>query len=163
MAGVGKAALVGAISGVAFGAIGKGVKAVSGAIKASKAIKYTTGTAGEIGKIGEKISGIIKNTEKIRINGHIRIPDGLNRAKKLLQEVKNVKSLSLTSQIRDSMQYSKMMNYKMELFIRPNTYLSGPLKQAIKDYGVIIKYSIFGDLEIFYRQNSKILPILIER
>ena len=35
-AGVGKAALVGAVTGVTFGAIGKGVKAASGAIKATK-------------------------------------------------------------------------------------------------------------------------------
>lgn len=34
--GVGKAALVGAVTGVAFGAVGKGIKAASGAIKASK-------------------------------------------------------------------------------------------------------------------------------
>lgn len=45
MAGVGKAALVGAISGIAFGAIGKGIKAVSGAVKASKSVKAATRVA----------------------------------------------------------------------------------------------------------------------
>ena len=136
--GVGKAALIGAITGVTFGAIGKAAKAAKSAIKASKVAKYTTGTANQIGKIGEKISGIIKNTKKFNVNGRVRIPDGITR--KFVQEVKNVKSLSLTSQLRDYMQLANSMGKRLELFIRPNTYLSGPLKQAIKQYGVKITY-----------------------
>lgn len=134
----GNAALIGAITGVTFGAIGKAAKAAKSAIKASKVAKYTTGTANQIGKIGEKISGIIKNTKKFNVNGRVRIPDGITR--KFVQEVKNVKSLSLTSQLRDYMQLANSMGKRLELFIRPNTYLSGPLKQAIKQYGVKITY-----------------------
>lgn len=136
--GVGKAALAGAISGVALGAIGKGVKAVSSTIKATKAAKYTTGTINQIGKIGEKISGIIKNNTKYFVNGRWRIPDGIT--KKFVQEVKNVKSLSLTSQLKDSIQLAQNMGKRMELFIRPDTYLSGPLKQAIKQYNIKVTY-----------------------
>ncbi len=127
----------GACDGFMLGALG----GAAAALKAGKLAKYTTGTAGQIGKIGEKLSGIIKNTKSFRMaSGNMRIPDGLSWSKKLLQEVKNVKSLSLTSQLRDYMQFSKANGLAMELFIRPNTYLSGPLKQAIAQYGVTIKY-----------------------
>ena len=44
-AGVGKAALAGAITGVAFGAVGKGIKAISGAVKASKSVKMAAKAA----------------------------------------------------------------------------------------------------------------------
>ena len=138
--GIGKAALTGAITGLAFGALGKCAKVIKNAAKARKTIKYTTGTANTVGKIGEKISGIVKNTKKYFVNGRWRIPDGVNKTKRLLQEVKNVKSLSLTAQLKDFMQLSKSWGYKMELYIRPDTHLSGPLKQAIKDYGVKIRY-----------------------
>ena len=74
------------------------------------------------------------------MNGRFRIPDGVDKTKRLLQEVKNVKNLSLTSQLKDFMQLSKQLGYTMELYIRPDTYLSGPLKQAIKQYGVRVKY-----------------------
>jgi hypothetical protein len=101
--------------------------------------KYTTGTAGQIGKIGEKLSGIVKNTKMFKMaSGNMRIPDGLTRT--LLQEVKNVKSLSLTSQLKDYMQFAKSTERTMGLFVRPNTYMSGPLQNAIKQYGVVVKY-----------------------
>jgi RHS repeat-associated protein len=103
-------------------------------------LAYTRGSPSQIGKIGEKISGIVKNTKKFFINGNYRIPDGINKSKRILQEVKNVKKLSLTKQIKDFMQLSKQLGYRMELYIRPNTYLSKPLKEAIKNYNVIIKY-----------------------
>ena len=64
LAGVGKAALVGAISGVAFGAIGKGIKAVSGAIKASKSVKVASTAkviVQPIKKIAGKITGYTKH------------------------------------------------------------------------------------------------------
>ena len=136
--GIGKAALEGAISGVVFGAIGKGIKAVNNTIKASKAIKYTTGTANQVGKIGEKLSGIVKNTKSYIVNGRSRIPDGIS--KRFVQEVKNVKKLSLTSQIKDSIQLADELGKRLQLFIRPDTYLSNPLKQAIKKHKIKISY-----------------------
>lgn len=108
--------------------------------KAAKIVKYTTGTPNKVGQIGEKLAKIVKNNTKYKINGRWRIPDGVNAKKRLLQEVKNVKNLSLTSQLKDFMQLSKQWGYTMELYIRPDTYLSGPLKQAIKQYGVRIRY-----------------------
>lgn len=60
--------------------------------------------------------------------------------KKFVQEVKNVKRLSLTSQLRDSIQLADNMGKHLQLFIRPNAVLSGPLKDAIIKYGIQITY-----------------------
>ena len=137
--GVGKAALKGAVTGVAFGAAGKIVGKVAGkTISAIKTAKYTTGSPNKVGKIGEQISGIVKNTEKYLVNGRTRIPDGVTP--KYIQEVKNVKRLSYTSQIRDSIQLANDTGRRLQLFVRPNTYLSGPLRDAISTYNVSLKY-----------------------
>ena len=48
------------------------------------------------------MSGIVKNTKSFDVGGRKRIPDGVT--KKFIQEVKNVKSLSYSSQIKDSIQ-----------------------------------------------------------
>ena len=93
----------------------------------------------ELGKIGEQSSGITKNTTTININGRMRIPDGYN-PQMWLQEVKNVKSLSYTSQLRDYFSYAAQNYLKMELYIRQTTQLSRPLQNAIKSMGVVIRY-----------------------
>ena len=143
--GLGKAALKGAVTGLAFGAVGKiagkavkAVKTAKSAKRAAKAVKYTTGTPNKVGQIGEKLAKIVKNNTKYKINGRWRIPDGTTS--KFVQEVKNVKSLSLTSQLKDSIQLASSMGKRLQLFIRPNTYLSGPLRQAIRRYNVKITY-----------------------
>ena len=58
-------------------------------------------------------------------------------------EVKNVKNLTLTSQIRDTLTIAN--TYEAEelrfiLKIRHTTKLSGPLQEFIKQNGIIIKY-----------------------
>ncbi len=67
---LGKAALVGAVTGVTFGAIGKGIKIASGAVKASKALNAIKVTkvaaiskaiAQPIKKVAGKISGYTKH------------------------------------------------------------------------------------------------------
>lgn len=96
-------------------------------------------TSVRIGQAGEKAAGISKNTTKIIMNGNGRIPDGYD-PNMWLQEVKNVKSLSYTSQLRDYFSYAQANHLKMELYIRPDTYLTKPLQAAIKSFGVIIRY-----------------------
>lgn len=66
------------------------------------------------------------------------IPDGITA--KYVQEVKNVKRLSYTLQLKDSMQLAKDMGKTLELFIRPDTYLTAPLRKAIEQYGVKVTY-----------------------
>jgi Restriction endonuclease fold toxin 7 len=71
----------------------------------------------------------------IDVAGHIRIPDGLTPT--TLSEVKNVNSLSYTSQLRDFNTYATAENLKFDLYIReatsdlPATTLSKPLQQVI--------------------------------
>ena len=93
----------------------------------------------ELGKIGERASGIIKNTTTIKINGRMRVPDGYD-SHMWLQEVKNVKYMSYTSQLRDYFSYASENHLKMELYIRRTTQLSSPLQNAIKSHGVVVRY-----------------------
>ena len=137
--GVGEHALTGAITGVAFGGASKIVgKVLSKAVGAVKAAKYTTGTPNAVGKMGEQLSGIVKNTTRYTVNNRTRIPDGVTS--KFIQEVKNVKTLSYTSQLKDSLQIAQSSGRRLQLFIRPNTKLSGPLKNAITQHNISVRY-----------------------
>ena len=137
--GVGEHALTGAITGVAFGGASKIVgKVLSKAVGAVKAAKYTTGTPNAVGKIGEEMSGIVKNTTRYTVNNRTRIPDGVTS--EFIQEVKNVKTLSYTAQLKDSLQIAQSSGRRLQLFIRPNTILSGPLKNAITQHNISVIY-----------------------
>ncbi len=71
----------------------------------------------------------------VNINGRTRILDGLTTD--AVTEVKNVKSLSLTQQISDNIDYAAQTGRRFDLYVRPSshpsgqTYLSGPLLDAI--------------------------------
>ncbi|MBM3240184.1 hypothetical protein FJZ31_28195 [Candidatus Poribacteria bacterium] len=56
-----------------------------------------------------------------------------------LTEVKNVQSLSLTQQWRDFITYSQKTSRDFELFVRPNTQLSGPLQKVISQGDIILR------------------------
>jgi hypothetical protein len=58
-----------------------------------------------------------------------RIPDELNAT--TLGEVKNVGSLSYTSQLRDFAAYAQQNGLAFNLYVRGSTTFSGPLQQAI--------------------------------
>ena len=95
-AGVGKAALTGAITGVAFGALGKGVKALTTAAKATKVGVKIGATFGKMGKLVKY--------RKITVNWDIITRHGLKRmsergmSKSLINSViKNGKVLQQTA------------------------------------------------------------------
>ncbi|MBA5689970.1 NBR1-Ig-like domain-containing protein [Rugamonas apoptosis] len=91
-------------------------------------------TAGQLGREGEAAVRALYNIgekEAILINGRTRIPDGLTQ--EALSEVKNVQSLSATSQLRDYLQYAESNGLRFDLYTRPDTKLSGPLQQLIMD------------------------------
>ena len=48
----------------------------------------------------------------------------------VLSEVKNVKSLSLTQQLRDYIQYANQNSSRVDLYVRPGAQLSLPLLDA---------------------------------
>ena len=65
----------------------------------------------------------------VSINGRTRILDGLTD--RAVTEVKNVQSLSLTTQIRENIDYAAQTSRRLDLYVRPDTQLSGPLLEAI--------------------------------
>ena len=66
----------------------------------------------------------------IEIHGRKRVPDGVTDT--VLTEVKNVKKLSFTSQLRDYLDISREQGLRFDLFVRRDTKLSEPLLQAIE-------------------------------
>ena len=100
-----------------------------------------TKTAGQIGRAGEdavRAAYNIGKKQKFGINGRNRIPDGVTST--TLSEVKNVKSLSYTSQLRDFADIAKQQGLKYDLYVRPSTSLSGPLSQAIENGVINLKF-----------------------
>lgn len=72
------------------------------------------------------------------IDGLKKIPD--KTTKKFIMEVKNVKKLAYTKQLKIYFEFAKEKNIKFILKTRSDTILTEPLKQAIKDYGIIVKW-----------------------
>lgn len=93
------------------------------------------------GKAGEAAVRAIENIgskRTILIAGRARIPDGLTET--TLNEVKNVFSLSLTQQLKDDIAYAADHSLKFQLWVRPSTILSPPLKNAIAAGQIIPRY-----------------------
>ncbi len=129
------------VKGAAVGAaVGTVVGLVVGTIAKTAVTKATTGTSANVGKIGEKFGGANKKKTTITVNNRKRIPDILNEKKKIIGDVKNVKKLSYTRQLRDFNTYATEKGYKMIVRVRSNTQLSGALQRAVKEHKIIIKY-----------------------
>ena len=83
----------------------------------------TAGTPYEIGRAGEDLAGIDQNAKtSIEINGRTRIPDNLSET--ALTEVKNVKYISNTLQLRDYADYAHANGLSLELYVRPTTRIA---------------------------------------
>jgi len=96
------------------------------------------------GQAGEDAAGIIKNTERIPSatgSAAYRIPDELGNG--VLGEVKNVKSLSYSSQLQDFVAYAETNDLRFNLYVRESTTFSGPLQNLI-DTGVINRVPSLG-------------------
>ena len=66
----------------------------------------------------------------IEIHGRKRVPDGVTKT--VLTEVKNVKKLNFTKQLRDYLDISREFGLRFDLFVRRDTQISDPLLQAIE-------------------------------
>ena len=102
-------------------------------------VKQSTATARSLGIAGEKAVGIGSKRRIPSFTGteKYRIPDGLTST--TLTEVKNVKHLSLTRQLRDFHMYSKKNGLQFELYTRLSTTYSGPLQNLINQGSIIVK------------------------
>ena len=96
-----------------------------------------TGQAGEAAVRAANNIGPLTKTP-ISINGRTRIPDGLTPG--TLSEVKNVASQSYTQQLRDFAAYAQQTGRSFDLYVRPNTRLSGPLQDAIANGTINLKF-----------------------
>lgn len=123
-----------------------GTSAVKSAAKGLKSLRKkdvdVPKSAGQLGREGEAtaiaITGVGKNTTKFPVNGRNRIPDQVNAVNPTtgnpvhVTEVKNVASQSFTRQLRDNVDLVGPGG-RVDVFVRPNTNLSGPLKRANAD------------------------------
>lgn len=97
------------------------------------------------GAEGEAAAGIVKNTQRIpSLSGSApyRIPDGLGNG--VLSEVKNVSSLSYTSQLRDFAAYAQQEGLAFNLYVRGSTSLTGPLQAAVDNGTITLIRSLPG-------------------
>ena len=103
-----------------------------------------TALARQLGQEGENAAGITAPKVGLMMpSGIRRFPDNFDESANVLTEVKNVKSLSYTQQLRDYAAYAQQNGVTFNLYVRPSTRLSGPLLQA-KDAGQIIVNYIPG-------------------
>jgi hypothetical protein len=81
--------------------------------------------------------------QRIRINGRYRYPDGITRRRNV-HEVKNVKYLAWTRQLRDYYAWARKRGGTLTIYLPGyrRVSLSGPLRNAIDnaDGKIIIKY-----------------------
>jgi hypothetical protein len=93
---------------------------------------------GQAGEAAVRAAYNIGPKVAIKFAGRTRIPDGLTRT--VLSEVKNVKSLTYTQQLRDFASFSRKTTRQFDLFVRPNTRLSGPLTDAVRGGDINLRY-----------------------
>lgn len=95
-------------------------------------------------KIGRAGEDAVRGTYNIGSRGYfwtgwrLRFPDGMTSS--TLSEVKNVKTLSYTSQLRDYSQFAKSSGRRFDLYVRRDTVLSRPLLNAINEGDVALRY-----------------------
>lgn len=89
----------------------------------------------DLGVSGEKALNIKGPKSSIKINGRTRFPDRLTKS--TLEEIKNVKHLSFTSQLKDFYDYAAKNKLKMIIYTRSNTTFSKPLQQMFDSNKII--------------------------
>ena len=126
----------GAIDGACNGFMLGSLSALGGAaFKYAKVHSATTGSPNSMGKAGERMVGIDQSAKKpIQINGRTRIPDAMTDT--TLTEVKNVKYISNTQQLRDFAAFANATGRSLELWVRPTTRIA----KTVIDAGWHINY-----------------------
>jgi len=92
--------------------------------------KPTPNQIGAEGEMSVRATTNIGGKVTVEINGRTRRPDGLIPGESI-SEVKNVKSLSNTRQLRDFLDLAKQRGLRMDLYTRRDTTLSRPLRDLI--------------------------------
>ena len=96
----------------------------------------------ELGRLGEEAVGIPANAPKPSIkipeSGVTRYPDRLTQ--ETIEEVKNVKYLAFTQQLRDYLAHAQNNDLTFILHARPDTTYSGLLRQLIDAGHIELRY-----------------------
>ncbi len=132
--------LGGAIVGGVLGYFGGAFFGAAGIKAGTLASKISMSKVRWLGRIGEKMAKWPQNTTRIKSftgSSKYRIPDYLNKANKVIGDVKNVKQLSYTKQLQDFMLYAEKYGHTYVLKIRKTTQLSSTLK-SLADAGKIV-------------------------
>ncbi len=99
----------------------------------------------DLGRAGEEAAKIAKNTERIRSltrTANYRVPDVLDRQiRKVIGDVKNVRYLRLTNQLKDFLAYADQERLTVELYVRQDagTKLSATLQDLAAQGKITIK------------------------
>jgi len=86
--------------------------------------------------VGEALADIVKNTDRIpSLTGtaKYRIPDILDKGKKIIGEVKNYTTtkVSYTAQLKDDVQFAQANGYAVVLKVREGAQLTQPVQQLV--------------------------------
>lgn len=137
------------IGGASTGALGGRPAAFSGRPPVGRsgpayvqAIEGATARAARLGREGEAAAGITGPKAGVEINGRMRFPDELSPT--LLKEVKNVNRQGWTRQLRDYSDLARQRGIPFELWVRQNTQLTRPLRDAEIRGDVIIRRELPG-------------------
>ncbi|AKM07955.1 putative toxin [Pelagerythrobacter marensis] len=103
---------------------------------ASMAEVRSLGIAGEraVGDIGQKVRLNVPGTDRYRV------VDGFDDLLNTISEVKNVKSLSYTQQLRDNVTIARSQGARFDLYLRSNTRVTGPLEAAFQRGEIVPRY-----------------------
>jgi hypothetical protein len=95
----------------------------------------------QVGQAGERAAGIPQGSKtQISINGRTRIPDRLTQSE--LIEVKNVRKLSYTEQLRDFYEYCNRNNPRFVLVVRRDTRLSRTLQEMERRGQIVVRRTL---------------------
>jgi len=95
----------------------------------------------QVGQAGERAARIPQGSKaQIRINGRTRIPDRLTQSE--LIEVKNVRKLSYTEQLRDFYEYCNRNNLRFVLVVRRDTRLSRTLQEMERRGQIVVRRTL---------------------
>jgi RHS repeat-associated protein len=98
---------------------------------------------GEAGEAAVRAAVDIGDKTRFLVPGNgkaFRVADGFNSKTRVLTEVKNVKRLSLTAQLRDFIAIAKANNAKFVLYVRTDTKLAGTVLAAEDAGDIVIRY-----------------------
>jgi hypothetical protein len=122
-----------------FVALGGAAEAAARPLSEMNRVLTATQRAVRLGTEGEGTVALSAPKVPIRVpgTGRLRIPDGLDEAAKILEEVKNTRRLSLTQQLRDYIAFCKRNGYIFKLYYHRAAKLSKPLLDAISRGDII--------------------------